>query len=222
MAVAVVLLLSGLLISAEWRFKLSYSNPVAALEGDRGFRLRIEERLCRNLNEEEGRSEGFFGECGDLRKATLRRIKLRSHIAIASSVRETTFEDSFIEWLEAQVSRWDQVRFVSSKLWDSEFQSAVLEGVIFDSADLRGVSFREAKLSNVTFRNTQMADVSFRGARLSGVKFENTTCRLCDFSDAKMGDTKLDIPFQRALFSLKTELSFPYEQVGKYGFELRD
>lgn len=221
-AVLLLLSLGALGAALDLRYKLSFVTPVEATKGDLGFRFRQEEGRCRNSLEEEGRSDGFWGECGRLHGAQMTRVKLREHNAIASLNEETVIKDLFIEWLSAQVSRWKNVRLADGKLWDSELQYSTWENVVFEDMDLRGVSFREAKLENVTFRNTRMMDMSFRGSRLKGVKFENTICQFCDFTGADMGDVKMDLPFHRASFSLTTRLPFPYEQVGKYGFELRD
>lgn len=221
-ALLLAIMLGALIFALDWRYKFSYSAPPETTVGDLGFRYRQDQRACRNSLDEEGRSKDFLGECGRLEGRHMRRVQLRTYNIIASLNQDLVIEGSFIEWLSAQVSRWENVHMLSTKLWDSEFQHSVLENVVFDAVDLRGVSFREAKLVNVTFRNAKMMDMSFRGARLQGVKFENTTCQICDFSGADMGDTQMDLPFQKASFSLGTRLPFPYEQVGKYGFELRD
>lgn len=222
LGILAAILIGTLLAAAEWRYKFSYSIPVQLSERDLGFRFRTNERQCRDAAEQDGRSVGFFGECGVVEHLEMRRVKIESHNAIASVNKDLTFQRAFISWLSAQFSSWKDVQFLSAKLWDSDFHLTTMENIVFEDVDLRGISFRQAKLVNVTFRNSTMLDMSFRGALLRGVKFEGTACINCDFSDTDMKDSKLDKPFKGAVFSIGTQLPFPYEQVGKFGFELRD
>ncbi len=215
-------LLATLIFTIEWRYKVSYSVPSELTTNDKGFRFRMDNRTCRNSKDVPGYSRGFLGECGVLEGAQLRRFKIQSKGMISGVVREASLATPFIEWLSAQMSRWENVKIISGSLWDSEFQRSSLENVVFEGVDLRGVSFRDASLTNVTFRDCKMLDMSFRRAQLKNVKFERTSCRFCDFVGTKMGSATLDTPFESAGFSFETELPFPYEQVGKYGFVLRD
>lgn len=216
------ILILSLAASLEWRYKLTYSVPSYITDNDLGFRFRLDVRRCRNVADIEGRSPSYFGQCGLLERASMKRVKIESHDAIASLNKSVMIEDSFVSWLSAQLSRWEDAQFHSGQLWDSDFNRAKFSSVIFENMDIRGLSFRDASFEKVTFRNTSLLDVSFRGAKLNHVIFENSECRNCDFRDAKMGTAKLDKPFVKAVYSLATELPFPYEQVGKYGFELYD
>jgi hypothetical protein len=215
-----LILFVSLLAAIEWRYHVTYSVPSALLSNDMGFRLRWDVLRCENAKGQEGRSDSYLGQCGRYENGELRRTKFRNHDGIAAEIKDVRFKSLSAEWLSAQHSRWENVELNSGTIWNSDFSNALFTNVIFDDIDFRGLSFDGAHFKNVTFRGSDLMNSSFRGAVLEKVTFENSTCsRWCDFRSAKMRDTKILEPFNKALFNLETELPFPYEEVGIRGFQ---
>lgn len=207
---------------AEWRFRLSYEVPAVVKQGDKGFRYHLSRRKCINSEGVEGYSENHFGPCGLVRDLKLRRAKVENHIMIAGTLVNSDLKNVIFDWVTAHGMRWNDIGFQEGKIWDSEFPLAEFRGVKFVNIDFRGVSFSDAKFIDCQFINSRLLDTSFRGAVFIGSAFIGTTCSSCDFSAAKFEESTIDLPFENAIFNLKTVLPFPVEQIDRFGFKFRE
>jgi uncharacterized protein YjbI with pentapeptide repeats len=161
-------------------------DPNSFILGERSF--NFENGKClRGI--EPGFNEKKFGNCGDFKLTSLRKLNL------------TQFS--------LKGSRFQQTEFSRSKASRSSFQQANLRGAYMSISDFSESDFSQADLRGIKSYASIWRNANFSGANLSAAFFYHDILEGANFSGADMSGAILLVgSLKGSKFDLKTVLPF--------------
>lgn len=185
--------------------------PSISSARDLGFRYK--NGVCVDQAGKTGLNPGFFGQCADLRGASIHGLNLD----------EVDFSGSDFEGLSLHRTSLKSAIFVKVNLKQVEFEGADLSNADFSYSDFSDVDFLKLNAPDADFRHSNLNKAKFHYAKLNGSNFSNAILESADLRFANLSDIKMvDTRFSKAIFNKHTLLPFSKEVAEKLEMNFRN